>query len=108
MALPDTRPRMFLRMRDHNPSDSRPFITYTPIALIVLIFLSYRNAFWNKEALLPFYDKRAMFPERVHYRRDLYSLTSSMFLHVSRMHLLGNMLILNIFVDNLEDETGHC
>ena len=49
-----------------------------------------------------------MFPERVHYRRDLYSLTSSMFLHVSRMHLLGNMLILNIFVDNLEDEMGHC
>jgi len=37
----------------------------------------------------------------------LYPLFSSMFLHGGLMHLLGNMLFLYIFGDNVEDAFGH-
>src|SRR5262249_28297407 len=35
------------------------------------------------------------------------TLLTSMFMHASIMHLLGNMLFLWIFGDNIEDELGH-
>jgi membrane associated rhomboid family serine protease len=35
------------------------------------------------------------------------TIVTSMFLHGGWMHLLGNMLFLWIFGDNLEDEMGH-
>jgi len=37
----------------------------------------------------------------------LFPLFSSMFLHGGLMHLLGNMLFLYIFGDNVEDAFGH-
>jgi len=36
-----------------------------------------------------------------------FTLLTSMFMHGSLMHLLGNMLYLWIFGDNIEDEMGH-
>ena len=35
------------------------------------------------------------------------TLLTSMFMHGSLMHLLGNMLFLWIFGDNIEDRLGH-
>lgn len=35
------------------------------------------------------------------------TLVTSLFLHVSWLHLLGNMLFLWVFGDNVEDELGH-
>ena len=94
-------------IRDHNPSDRTPFVTYALIAANVLIFIGYSDMFSNPRQLMAFYDAWALFPNRVSQGEDLHGLFSTMFLHGGWMHLGGNMLFLWIFGDNLEDEMGH-
>ena len=94
-------------IRDHNPSNRTPYVTYGLIAANTLIFLSYVSLFANPNQLGAFYDAWALFPDRISEGRDYYSLFTTMFLHGGFMHLAGNMLFLWIFGDNLEDEMGH-
>jgi len=94
-------------IRDHNPSNRVPFVTYTLIAANVLIFIGYSDMFSDPRRLFAFYDAWALFPARVSQGQDLHGLFSTMFLHGGWMHLGGNMLFLWIFGDNLEDEMGH-
>jgi len=47
-----------------------------------------------------------MIPYEVSLRQDLWTLVTSTFLHGGWMHLLGNMLFLWVFGDNLEDALG--
>jgi membrane associated rhomboid family serine protease len=47
-----------------------------------------------------------MVPIEVSAGQDLWTLVSSTFLHAGWMHLLGNMLFLWIFGDNLEEALG--
>jgi len=96
-----------LPIRDHNPSGATPFVTYALIGLNLEVFSSYVDLFGNAPALAGFFDRWALIPARMSNGQDLYSLISSMFLHGGWMHLLGNMLFLYIFGDNLEDEMGH-
>ena len=42
-----------------------------------------------------------------HLGADFYSIVISMFLHGGWLHLIGNMLYLWIFGDNVEDRMGH-
>jgi len=46
-------------------------------------------------------------PVKVLNGESLYSLASNIFLHGGWSHLLGNMLFLFIFGDNIEDRLGH-
>src|SRR5687768_2310022 len=39
--------------------------------------------------------------------RELWQLVTSMFVHAGPAHILGNMLVLWIFGDNVEDRMGH-
>lgn len=94
-------------IRDHNPSNRVPYVTYALMAANILIFLSYSNLFSNDRALYAFFDAWALFPDRIARGEDLHGLVSTMFLHGGWMHLAGNMLFLWIFGDNLEDEMGH-
>ncbi len=96
-----------LPIRDHNPSGKTPYVTYGLIALNSLVFLGYAELLANHGALATFFDSWALFPARLSEGRDLHGLLTSMFLHGGWMHLLGNMLFLYIFGDNLEDEMGH-
>lgn len=48
-----------------------------------------------------------MFPNAIIRGEQLYSLFTSMFMHAGWLHLLGNMLYLYIFGDNIEDIFGH-
>jgi membrane associated rhomboid family serine protease len=93
--------------RDHNPSGSKPYVTWGLMAANILIFLSYWPVLFEpaREAVL-FYEWGAV-PREVHYNGDYPSLFTSMFLHGNFLHLAGNMLFLWIFGDNLEDEMGH-
>ncbi|UZD91729.1 rhomboid family intramembrane serine protease [Cognatishimia activa] len=94
-------------IRDHNPSDSTPFITYALVAINILVFI-YSWPLADQPRLLgAFYSDYALFPDRVSAGQDLQGLITSMFLHGGIMHLLGNMLFLWIFGDNMEDEMGH-
>jgi len=49
----------------------------------------------------------AMYPYYVVRGEKLYTLFTSMFLHAGLFHLVGNMLYLYIFGDNVEDVFGH-
>ncbi|PTX56802.1 membrane associated rhomboid family serine protease [Litoreibacter ponti] len=94
-------------IRDHNPSERTPYVTYALIALNVVIFLSYWPLFNDERALAAFYDTWGMRPIEIVNGIETYTLLTSMFLHGGIMHLAGNMLFLYIFGDNLEEEMGH-
>jgi membrane associated rhomboid family serine protease len=57
--------------------------------------------------LLAFFDRWALVPAEVLQGFDSHTVLTSMFLHGGWMHLIGNMLFLWIFGDNLEDLLGH-
>ncbi len=96
-----------LPIRDHNPSDRRPFVTYTLIAINVVVFLYSWPLSDQPRLMAGFLSDYAMFPARVSTGEDLQGLVTSMFLHGSFMHIAGNMLFLWIFGDNMEDKMGH-
>lgn len=48
-----------------------------------------------------------MIPEQIIHGQQLYTLFTSMFMHAGWLHLLGNMLFLYVFGDNIEDAFGH-
>jgi membrane associated rhomboid family serine protease len=103
---------MFLPLRDDNPTSRFPFVTVGLIAANVLIFLAQATAPHGLEqAVLRF----GAVPYAVtHFRSlagasavpPLLTLLTSMFLHGSLFHLMGNMLYLWIFGNNIEDRLG--
>ena len=92
-------------LRDHNPSRGTPFVTWALIALNVAIFASYFTM--PQAGVERVFDTWALHPARITEGDDLYTLISAMFLHGGPMHIIGNMLFLYIFGDNLEDHFGH-
>jgi membrane associated rhomboid family serine protease len=80
-----------------------PIVTYVLIALNVLVFLLELN---NGEA---FIQRWAFIPSRflADPAGDFATIFTSMFMHAGWAHLLGNMLYLWIFGDNVEDRLGH-
>ncbi|WP_137699587.1 rhomboid family intramembrane serine protease [Marimonas lutisalis] len=94
-------------IRDHNPSGRTPYVTYALIVVNVAVFLSYIGLFSDPRALNMFFFEWAILPARVMSGQGYETLVTSMFLHGGFMHILGNMLFLWIFGDNLEDQMGH-
>ena len=93
-------------IRDHNPSGQTPYVTFTLIAINVLVFLWYFTSLteWDTQRLFMTW---GLVPARVLSGEGLETVVTSMFLHAGWMHLGGNMLFLWIFGDNLEEEMGH-
>ena len=95
-------------LRDNIPSERVPVVTYGIIAVNVLVF-------WYELRLGPgldrFVDAFGLVPARFHGTHDpmarFVPIFTSMFLHGGLMHLVGNMLFLHIFGDNVEDRLGH-
>lgn len=94
-------------IRDHNPSGRTPYVTYGLIAINVAVFLVSLQYDGNPRALQSFYAQYALVPRFLTEGFGFSGLVTSMFLHGGWMHILGNMLFLHIFGDNLEDEMGH-
>src|SRR5712671_1311043 len=90
-----------LPLRDDIPSATRPTVTYLIIAANVLAFL------WELSGadVLPW----TLVPARLTADPAANAVTvlTAMFLHGGWLHLLGNMLYLWIFGDNVEDRLGH-
>ena len=100
-------------LKDDNPTRTFPIINYVLIAANVAVFIY--------EITLPpgaskaFLAANAMIPMRIPqflagylgFKMAFYPTFTSMFLHGGWMHLLGNMLFLYIFGDNVEDYFGH-
>jgi membrane associated rhomboid family serine protease len=88
---------------DNSARRITPVVTYVLIALNVLVFfleLNNGEAFIQRWAFIP-----ARFLENP--AGDFVTLFTSMFMHAGWAHLLGNMLYLWIFGDNVEDRLGH-
>ena len=94
-------------IRDHNPSQQTPYVTYALIAVNIGVFLSYVSLFSNPPALNAFFAQYSLIPARISSGGGYETLITTMFLHGGFMHLAGNMLFLWIFGDNMEDEMGH-
>lgn len=104
---------MFIPLRDENPTRTTPYINYALVLVNALVFLY--------ELTLPHRTQAALasvygtVPVRFahaltghgHLQAAILSLFTSMFLHAGLAHLLGNMLFLWIFGDNVEDFFGH-
>lgn len=88
---------------DDSGRRSVPIVTYALIAINVLVFLM-ELAQPDIEAFLRTW---GTVPARIAAGDGLVTLITSMFLHAGWMHLLGNMLFLWIFGDNVEDAFGH-
>ncbi len=88
---------------DDSTRRTSPIVTYGLIALNVIVFLvelTSGEAFINKWAFVP--SRFAAQPGS-----QFITIFSSMFMHAGWVHLLGNMLYLWIFGDNVEDRLGH-
>ncbi|MCA8883418.1 MAG: rhomboid family intramembrane serine protease [Rhodobacteraceae bacterium] len=94
-------------IRDHNPATRTPYVTYGLIAANVAAFLATLPLFADPGALQSFFLVWGAVPARIGAGQGLETLITAMFLHGGWMHLLGNMLYLHIFGDNLEDRLGH-
>ena len=94
-------------IRDHNPSERTPLVTYAIIAANVVIYLYQLSISGDQAALAAFTYHWALFPVAVTEGGEYTGLFSHMFLHAGFLHLAGNMLFLWIFGDNLEDQMGH-
>jgi len=75
------------------------------MALNIVIFLSYQGQ--SPQGLNMFFSTWGMIPADVTAGQNWSTLFTSLFLHGGWMHLIGNMLYLWIFGDNMEDAFGH-
>jgi membrane associated rhomboid family serine protease len=96
-----------LPIQDEIRAHRFPFVNYSLIALNFIVFILELMAGPNLETALY---EIALIPANVTAGFDLGDLKAiftSMFLHAGLSHLLGNMIYLWIFGDNVEDRIGH-
>lgn len=119
-----------LPLRDNIPTRRFPFVNYTLIVICVLVFFVQVS---SKDGGRGIIERYGMVPARItnpeqaaSFRvteadsgRDieiplapsavpvLLTMVTCVFLHGGWMHLIGNMLFLHIFGDNVEDTFGH-
>lgn len=88
---------------DNSTRRTVPVVTYGLIALNVIFF------FVEMSGGEPFIRQWSVVPRRLveNPAGDFVTIFTSMFMHGGWMHLLGNMLYLWIFGDNVEDRMGH-
>jgi len=100
-----------LPLRDNLPTRRFPVVTVALIVANVLVFVLYQNA-GQGEGFLSSVNDLAFRPCEVEDscptagEGPFVTLFSSMFLHADWLHLLGNMLFLWIFGNNVEDTLG--
>src|SRR5206468_3416906 len=110
--------RDVIPLRDANPTRRFPIVTIGLIILCVVAF-GYElgaQATWGDTALERLFDDWALVPSHLaaalapgHLDRlphELVTVVTSMFLHGGWIHLIGNMLYLWIFGNNVEDRFG--
>ncbi len=96
-----------LPIQDEIRAHRFPFVNYSLIVLNIIVFILELMAGPSLETALY---EIALIPANLTAGFDLGDLKAiftSMFLHAGLSHLLGNMLYLWIFGDNVEDRIGH-
>jgi len=81
-----------------------PIVTYAIIFINVVVFIIELSVGLGNEA---FFRRFAFIPAELDQGADEWlTIFSSMFMHAGPMHIIGNMLYLWIFGDNVEDALG--
>jgi membrane associated rhomboid family serine protease len=102
-------------LKDDTPSARKPYVTISLIVVCCLVFLWQRSldsdegrrAVAALGAIPAVLLTDARLPIDLQWIPRYGSLFTSMFLHGGWLHLLGNMLYLWIYGDNVEDGMGH-
>jgi len=81
-----------------------PLFTYIFLAINVLVFLYEIQL--SEPALASFFHNYGTIPAEITEGHDTHTLLTNMFLHGGWAHLIGNMLFLWIFADNIEALVG--
>jgi membrane associated rhomboid family serine protease len=105
--------------QDHNPTHRFPVVTLALIALNVLAFLLWEPITGSQEEQTVFFYCHGAIPQEMvdlqpisqvaaacGGKSVIASIFSSMFLHGGFMHIIGNMLFLWVFGNNVEDRMG--
>lgn len=82
----------------------KPLLSYSIIGINLLIFFFELNL--GQDSELVFLNNYGAIPDEIINGQDLYTLFSCMFIHGGWMHLIGNMLFLWVFADNIEAVIG--
>jgi len=100
---------------DENPTRITPYITYGLIGINVLVFLHQLSL--SQAQLNQFFQLYAVVPRQLSISfaggtvgqpvAEWVTLFSSQFLHGGWWHLIGNMVYLWVFGNNIEDRLGH-
>lgn len=90
-------------IKDHNPSHKIPIVTYI---IIILCSITWFYELSLGSELDTFFQIWALQPAEIVAGQSLLTLITCMFLHGGWMHIIGNMLFLYIFGDNLEAKMG--
>lgn len=93
-------------LRDENPTHRVPVVTYLLIVLNITAFVFQTSL---GEGRLDLINQFALNPARLTSNPSLgniFDIFTSMFMHAGLAHIIGNMLYLWIFGDNVEDRMG--
>lgn len=82
-----------------------PFFSYLLLGLNIAVFF-WQMTMPNEDALC-FVQQYGAIPAEIAQGQNVYTLVTSIFLHGGWAHLLGNMLYLWIFADNIEAVVGN-
>ncbi len=113
-------------LKDDNPTELTPWVTLAIIAACVVVWLQVQGGGFSDQALVASICRYGAIPAEVSGRTGgllraplggglsctlggltWQALFTSMFLHGSWMHLVGNLWFLWIFGNNVEDSMGH-
>ena len=101
-------------LKDDNPTSGRPTVTYFLIGLCIVVFLiqlgsqSYKTGqlFYSYGLIPSVLMGHNQLPIDLYVIPAYVTIFSSMFMHGGFMHIIGNMLYMWIFADNIEDDLG--
>ena len=99
---------MFPYHDDTERLHGRPYLNYSLIAVNAIVFIweiSVTGFFRNPVATETLFQNYGAVPESV-LSGNIASVITSMFMHGGLLHIIGNMLFLFVFGDNLEDRFG--
>jgi len=101
-------------LHDDNPTRITPVVTYVLLISCVLIFLwqlslgeQSGRIIYALGVIPAVLFEHKVLPDSIELVPAWLSIITSMFLHGGWMHLLGNMLYLYIFANNIEEAMGH-
>jgi len=97
-------PRVILPLGDDQPVRSLPGITLGLVLCNVLVFGLTQVYVLD---MATFFQTFGLVSANIAAGQDLLTLLTHMFLHAGPLHLIGNLLFLWIFGDNVEDDLGH-